>query len=157
MYSRMTEIIKATIDDLPDLVTMGRAFFHEAQWHKLYEWSNESASIALTDLIKNPQAIVYLAKQESIAIGMAAAVLYPLWYNTDIKVAQEFFLYVKPEKRGIGTKLKNKLEEVAIEMGAITMAMGSVESLPSLDTYYARSGYFPSEKTFIKRLVWCHP
>jgi len=148
----MTDIIKATIDDLNDLVTMGCAFFHEAQWQDLYEWDNNSASLVLADLIQNPEAVVYMAKQDGISIGMAAAVLYPLWYNTNIKVAQEFFMYVRPEKRGVGTKLKNKLEEEAIKMGARTMAMGSVEALPALDKYYARSGYAPSEKTFIKRL-----
>ncbi len=148
----MTDIIKATIADLNDIVEMGCAFFHEAQWQELYEWDNISAASVLEDLINNPQAIVYMAKQDGESIGMAAAVLYPLWYNINIQVAQEFFMYVKPEKRGVGTKLKNKLESIAAEMGARTMAMGSVEALPALDTYYARSGYAPSEKTFIKRL-----
>lgn len=149
----MTQIIKATIQDLKDLVHMGRDFFYEAQWGELYKWDDISAVSALEDLINNPLAIVYMAKEDGISIGMAAAVLYPLWYNTKVLVAQEFFLYVLPEKRtGIGHKLKLKLEEDAIKLGAVTMAMGSVEALPSLDTYYARSGYAPSEKTFIKRL-----
>lgn len=148
----MVDIIKATIDDLKDLIEMGRAFFYEAQWQDLYEWDNISASSVLEDLINDSKALVYLAKKDGVAIGMAAAVLYPLWYNTNILTAQEFFMYVIPEQRGIGTKLKNKLEEEARLNGARTMAMGSVEALPSLDTYYARSGYAPSEKTFIKRL-----
>lgn len=149
----MTHILKATSEDLKDLVTMGRAFFYEAEWDKLYEWDNLAAASALEDLINNESAIVYMAKENDMSIGMAAAVLYPIWYNPDILVAQEFFMYVQPDKRkGCGHKLKAKLEEEAIRMGARTMAMGSVEALPSLDTYYARSGYSPSEKTFIKRL-----
>lgn len=148
----MTEIVKATIDDLKDLVTMGRAFFHEAQWQGLYEWDDLSAATVLEDLINNELALVYMAKQDGVSIGMASAVLYPLWYNTNILTAQEFFMYIQPDKRGAGTKLKNTLEQAAREKGARTMAMGSVEALPSLDTYYARSGYAPSEKTFIKRL-----
>ena len=149
----MTEIIKATINDLADLVNMGRAFFYEAQWHELYQWDDISASLVLTDLIENEAAFVYMAKQEGRSVGMASAVLYPLWYNTNILTAQEFFMYVQPDKRkGIGNKLKAKLEEEARKFGARTMAMGSVEALPALDTYYARSGYAPSEKTFIKRL-----
>ncbi len=149
----MTEITKATLEDLPSLVNMGRAFFHEAEWQKLYEWDDISASSALEDLLNNELAIIYIAKQDDIPIGMAAALLYPLWYNTNILVGQEFFLYVQPDKRnGTGHKLKLKLEEDAIKLGARTMGMGSVEALPSLDTYYARSGYAPSEKSFIKRL-----
>ena len=132
---------------------MGREFFHEAEWHKLYEWSDISSSVALSDLINNENAAIFVAKDNDVTIGMGAMVVYPLWYNLDVKVAQEFFLYVHPDKRnGVGHKLKLKLEEEAIRLGATTMAMGSVESLPSLDTYYARSGYSPSEKTFIKRL-----
>lgn len=130
---------------------MGRAFFYEAEWDKLYQWDDLSAAVALEDLINNPNAIVYIVKDKD-PIGMGAAVLYPLWYNTTIMTAQEFFMYIQPEKRGMGTKLKKKLEETAKEMGAVTMVMGSVEALPPLDIYYARSGYAPSEKTFIKRL-----
>lgn len=149
-------ITKAIITDVEDLVRMGRAFFHEAEWHKLYTWDDEDAGKVLTDLISNPDAIVYIAKEMGVAIGMASALTYPLWYNTKIKTAQEFFLYVDPDRRKdsgrVGHRLKTKLEEDARAMGAETMAMGSVEAMPALDMYYARSGYAPSEKTFIKRL-----
>lgn len=150
----MTEISKATLNDISSLMQMGEAFFYEAGWHTLYEWDEKSASYALIELVNNPQAAVYIAKQDGEPIGMASALLYPLWYNHNITTFQEFFLYVKPiHRNGIGHKLKQKLEDEAKERGARTVVMGSVEDMPNLDTYYARFGYRPSEKSFIKRLV----
>lgn len=146
-------IEKATLSDLNDLVTMGRDFFYEAEWDKLYEWNDSSAAIALTNLINNPDGIVYLAKKENQSIGMASALLYPIWYNTDIITAQEFFFYVMPEyRKGTGHLLKTEIENEAQLRGARTMVFGSVEGMPSLNNYYARTGYIPSEHTFIKRL-----
>lgn len=149
----MAEIIKATLEDLDSLISMGYAFFLEAKWDEFYEWDDLSASSALIKLINNPDAIVYVAKENGIAIGMASALLYPLWYNTNIITGQEFFLYVQPDKRnGVGHKLKSQLESDIRDKGARTGIMGSVETMPSLDEYYIRSGYALSEKTFIKRL-----
>ncbi len=149
----MTDIFKATLSDLDDLVEMGRVFFYEAGWNTLYEWNDSSAALALTNLINNEDGIVYIAKKDGVSVGMASALLYPIWYNNEIIVAQEFFLYVEPEHRnGIGHKLKSQIEEEACNRGARTMAFGSVEGMPSLNNYYARTGYAPSEHTFIKRL-----
>lgn len=151
----MAEIIKATLEDLSDLVNMGRAFFYEAKWDKFYQWDDFSASSALTKLITNPNAIVLIARKDGAAIGMASALLYPLWYNDKILTGQEFFLYVEPERRkGIGHILKSQLEDEIKARGALTSIMGSVESMPALGEYYAKTGYELTERTYMKRLSW---
>lgn len=149
------EILKATTQDLPDIVKMGRKFFYEAKWQEVYKWDNEEATIALSSLIGNPDVIMLIAK-DTKTIGMVAGMIYPLWYNPKIKTAQELYLYVTPERRhslsGVGHRLKTYLEEEVRIRGVNTMVMGSVEAMPNLDKYYARCGYAPSEKTYIKRL-----
>jgi ribosomal protein S18 acetylase RimI-like enzyme len=147
------EIRKATHEDLEDLVRMGRAFFYEAKWdNQGIEWNDEAARLTLADMLEKEDNIIYMAHTE-IAIGMIAGVIYPVWYNHNIKMAQEFFWYVIPEKRrGVGLKLLKALEEEIKARGIKTFAMLSVETMPSLDSLYIREGYAPSEKTFIKRL-----
>lgn len=147
------EVSKACIEDLSSLVEMGRAFFYEAKWDNLYKWDDDSARPVLEDFITNESAVVYVARKDDTIIGMACALLYPLWYNNAEIVAQELFLYVKPEhRRGVGHKLALKLEESAKEKGARAMVMGSVEAMPSLEEYYRKCSYSPSERTYIKGL-----
>ena len=132
---------------------MGGKFFAEAKWKAPLVWSDKSAAIALTDLIENPDAIVLIAKKDGESIGMVGGMVYPVWYNSDIIMGQEFFWYVKPEeRRGVGKKMLDELERIAKEKGAVIFEMMSMDAMPSLDKFYTKVGYEPSEKIFIKRL-----
>ncbi len=69
-------------------------------------------------------------------------------------MAQEWFWYITPEKRnfnGLGVRLLLRLEAEIKKRGIDIINMQSQESLPALDSLYARLGYRPAEKTFIKR------
>lgn len=132
---------------------MGNAFFYEAQWDKVgIQWNDESALTALSGMINDDNTIIFIAKEDE-AIGMIGGVIYPVWYNLKMNMAQEFFWYVKPEKRkGVGIKLLQALESEVKSRGVEPFSMLSVEGMPELDGLYSRLGYAPSEKTFIKRL-----
>jgi len=146
-------ILKATKSDLSDLVKMGRAFFYEAQWDKVgIKWDDESAFTALEGMLEDEDTIIFIAK-ENKAIGMIGGLIYPVWYNLKMKMAQEFFWYVTPEKRkGVGIKLLSALEQEVKSRGIVPFTMLSVEGMPELQQLYSRLGYAPSERTFIKRL-----
>lgn len=146
-------ISKATHLDLPDLVNMGRDFFYEAKWDEQgIEWDDKASEKTLSMMLEDENNIIFIAKTE-VAIGMICGVIYPVWYNHNVNMAQEFFWYVKPEKRrGVGLKLLEALEKEVKARGVKTFAMLSVESMPKLDDLYVKCGYAPSEKTFIKRL-----
>jgi len=146
-------IRKALEKDLTTLTEMGRIFFMEAAWGDVCEWDDLAAYESLFNMIEADNSIILVAEQGEKIIGMVGAVLFPLWFNPAVKMGQEFFMYVKPEYRGgVGMKLMEALESAAKDEGVHGFAMLSVENLPSLDKFYLRQGYRPSEKTFIKRL-----
>ncbi len=150
----MTAIVrKATEKDLTEITQMGRIFFMEAAWGDVCEWDDLAAYESLYNMVVGDNCIIMVAEQDNKIIGMVGAVLFPLWFNPAIKMGQEFFLYVKLEHRGgVGIKLMQALEDEAKENGVQGFAMLAVENLPSLDKFYSKWGYRPSEKTYIKRL-----
>lgn len=148
----MTEIIRASFGNLLSLVEMGRNFFTEAGWGDVAEWKDEEGCNALVHMLQSGQ-LIFIAKRGNEIVGMIGAIIYPLWFNASVKMAQEVFWYMKPEERnGTGSLLLDALEKEAKAQGVHALSMLSVEKLPSLDDYYIRRGYRPSEKTFIKRL-----
>lgn len=145
-------IEKANEKDIPELLKMGECFFVEAKQNEFFEWDEGNFHLALKDLTKNP-FVFLVARNKDEIIGAVCAILFPLWFNRSIIVAQELFLYVKPESRkGIGLKLLKKLEEEVKNRNAKNLIMLSFEEMPSLDKLYERNGYRKSEKTVIKRL-----
>lgn len=150
----MADILKATIIDLSDLVSMGRAFFNEAQWQSIYgHWDDIEASESLTNLLNDENSIIFVAKEGHETIGMIGAYIFPFWLNKTTSMLSEFFWYVKPEHRSlVGVQLKDALDEEAIKRGVQVSSMGSLEVMPSLDKFYERNGYRLCEKTYLKRL-----
>lgn len=148
------EISKATIDDLPDLVSMGEAFFDEAKWHSIYgEWDDTQASEALSDLINDDNAILFMARADGKSVGMIGGYLSPFWLKKTTRMITEFYWYVQPEYRGrVGILLKNALDSIAREEGAEVSQMSSLAEIPEVEALYGRMGYELREKIYIKRL-----
>lgn len=144
----------AVLSDVPRLVELGSKFFQEAAWSDIAEWDDNATATALSGLIENPECIMLVAGGEEI-VGMISSLIFPLWFNPNILVAQEWFWYILPEMRGvggIGVKLLLALEEEIQKRGVHISNFQSQESMPSLDSLYIRLGYRPAEKTFIKRI-----
>ncbi len=132
---------------------MGAAFYNEAGWPEVYgEWSDVEASVALTDFLNDENSIAFMAKENEKSIGMIGGYLHPFWLKKSQTMITEFYWYVMPEQRkGVGSLLKNALDDEAISRGIKVSAMSSIEKLPSLDNLYERQGYKLYEKTFMKR------
>jgi GNAT superfamily N-acetyltransferase len=140
--------------DIPLLLEMGRRFFGEAGWGDVTEYDPASMERTIRHLIDSEAGILLVAEADGEVAGMAGALLYPHYFNTDSLTGQEIFWWVEPAHRtGFGGALLDAMESAAAAAGAVSFTMVSVASLRSdaLDRVYRRRGYRPAERTYIKR------
>ena len=147
-------IRKAKKEDLIELVMMGKSFHQEAEWQDVIEWDDAEAASSLKVMIDSKEAIILVADDEGVLKGMIAVILTPIWFNSKVKSAQEWFWYVKSEYRGaIGIKLFNKMQDMLRQKKVNVLTMLSVKKMPNLEALYLRLGFRPSENTWIKRIL----
>jgi GNAT superfamily N-acetyltransferase len=112
---------------------------------------------------KNIEEIVknLLSNQNVICIkeegkGLILGLIYPLYYNPDVLIAQELGWWVEPEYRNttLGIKLLKKFEKEAIKKGAskIMMIYLEAQNPGKMKNMYERLMYRPVEHTMIKDL-----
>lgn len=134
------------------IAELGRDFFKEAGWTDITKWNHEKAQSSLAKMIENENCVLLVAEEQNEIIGMAGAFVQEIWFS-DENLGQELFWYIKPESRGgIGSELLKKLEENLKEKGADIIAMIGLEKTKSLNNYFLKKGYRPSEYSYIKRL-----
>ena len=140
----------ATADDLPRLLEMGEKFFNTAGWPEVVEWDVQSVEIMLLNLISSDNGVL-LVIDEGEVTGMAAAMLFPFYFNLNHKCGQELFWWVEA---GGALALLAALEQKSKDAGANSFIMTNVDRLraDALARVYRMRGYKPAENTFIKRL-----
>jgi GNAT superfamily N-acetyltransferase len=146
----------ATLNDLPALLQMGRAFFDESGFGAETSLDAESLEKTLRYLIESGEGAVFVAERTGAIVGCAGALRFPYYFNLACSAAQELFWWIAPEHRGsiLGVRLLQALERWARDSGCATLTM---ISLPALEdspaaALYRRMGYRPSEHNFIKRV-----
>ncbi|CAO3372896.1 N-acetyltransferase family protein [Azospirillum argentinense] len=146
----------ATEEDIPALVEMGRGFYAQSgAWPDLVVFDAGSVTATLRHLITSPDGILLTAEQGGSVVGMAGALLHPLWLNTTHRTGQELFWFVAPEHRqGLGGHLLKALEDAAKAAGAqsFTMICEAELRADALGRVYRRSGYRPTERAYMKGL-----
>jgi len=151
----LMEIRKARHGDIKDIIAMGIEFINTG-WKHTIEPSSESLLIWLHDFLNHPGAVVWLAIEDGEAVGMIGGMVYPMYFNQNHLHAQEFFWWVKPERRNsrAGLRLIDAFEQWAIKQGAATIQMGTVDkaSPKSLVRLYEKRGYIPAENSFIRKV-----
>jgi GNAT superfamily N-acetyltransferase len=140
-------IRRATVADLPALVAMAQRFHEASGYGDIAEF--DALSFATT-LQSAPNVVVLVAEKDGL-IGMAGALVYPMYFNLQHVTAQEMFWWVEPEHRGIGSKLFDALEEEVKKMGAQSLTMIAIERFSWVGSYYEKRGFRPSERSFIRR------
>lgn len=146
----------ATLDDLPDIVVMGRQFFDVSGFAEFAEWDSASFQITATALINGTINGGLLVVEDGSIIGMAGCIIFPLFCNHAKQVGQEVFWWVAPEKRsGIGATLLRELEADARRKGADIFLSGQIAGQrdAAFARVYARRGYRPAETSYIKGLA----
>jgi hypothetical protein len=141
----MTLTRKATLEDLPHILEMGRRF------HAMSSWSDQEfcpiqTSQTVMNLINSPDGVVFY-NGEGMLGGLLAQSPFTPGYN-----AHEFFWFAD---RG-GRDLIQAFERWAEEKGANGVLMLNLTLGPRtdkiMDRMYSRRGYEMRERTYFKDL-----
>lgn len=137
--------------DVDACLDMCRRFYDESGVTE-QGYSDDAMRQTLAHLIASDDAALFVVDRAGL-VGMAAAVAYPSYFN-GTKAAQELFWWVRPEARGgvIGVRLLHALEAWAKERGCVSLTMVCLPIDSPAEQVYQRSGYRPSERSYMKRL-----
>lgn len=146
-------IREAEVRDIPEMVEMGRRFFAASGYADITELDPESLEATFKSLLENPDAVV-LVVEKSKLVGMAAALIYPFYFNLKHRTSQEMFWWVDQEHRGSGLKLFDDLISGVKAKGAESLSMIALDALDpeKVGAIYERRGFRASERLFIRRL-----
>lgn len=149
----MTIIRKATLADVPAIVSMSARFYpttHYADWCEMDE-----ASVAglATGLIEND--VFFVAERDGELVGMIGLMIAPFLFNQNRKFAVEIVWWVAPDARGsrIASQLLAIVEQPCRDAGADRIQMVHMpNSPPQAAALYRHAGYAESEISFTKDL-----
>jgi GNAT superfamily N-acetyltransferase len=143
----------ARIDDIPELVGMGRRFFDASGYADITTFDDESLGTTFSGLLTSESAVFLVVDKQKL-VGMAAALIYPFYFNVKHRTAQEMFWWVDKEHRGIGSQLFDALIAGVKARGAESLSMIALERLTpeKVGGIYERRGFRPSERSYIKRI-----
>ena len=142
---------QATHEDIVHFLRMGRDFSVLAN----EPFDRESLTQHLEWLLDEERGVMFLAFEDDKAVGIAAGLWFPTFWDHSKITATELWWYVDPEYReaGIGGALMDALESWAHEVGAWRLSMVTIDGIaPGVEEYYEKRGYQMREKSFVKEL-----
>lgn len=148
-------IRKAATKDISEIVKLGRAMHEESTYSK-FIFSEKQLELLINIWLEEPEKYFFVVDEKDGEIrGGFAGFITPYFYgNGSDKIANDFFLYVKPEYRGtsIAIKLIKEYEEWANNLGAKRICLAhSCEINPDkLDNLYTKMGFVPYANAFKK-------
>lgn len=151
----MATVRKATLEDLPQLQAMARAFMEQTA---IGGWMQYSAK-QIEELVKPMVAgagVIFIAEDVSgagrVPIGMVSALGYADPFTGP--TCDEVCWWVDPEHRSglVGPRLLRALENWARQKGLRLLKMVAPAEAPEVGEFYLRSGYTPIQTAFVKRL-----
>ena len=131
---------RATAEDIPQLVAMGRKF--RAASKSPIPFSEESARQFISNLIKSPDGFAMRSKS-----GMIMGVLSPAYFNTKWVMAVELAWWAEDRS---GVTLLCEFEKWANERNADEVRMTTLSSIEGPERILARRGYAPAEISYQK-------
>ena len=144
-------------DDLPAYVEMAAAFHANMPASDIIPFDPDGTAAFLTGLLDKNNFLVLLAEVDGVPVGIAGAALYPMYFSPDSVVVQEMWWWLSPHCRGSGAaqSMYKHIENWARQSGAVAMFMVALHdaNVERMAKMYARSGFRPMERTFIKGLV----
>lgn len=140
-------------DDIGRILELGQRFFVESGWSKFAEW--DAMSFVETVERLDGEGAMLVAEDDGRIVGMAGAPVYPAYFNRDVRMSQELFWYGDPTYRGREAFALFPALEAAVEAkGSAVHLMGAVAGHreATFERVYARHGYRPTERFYIKRI-----
>ena len=109
----------ARVDDIPELIEMGRAAFAQSGDETLMDFDNASFATSASSLISITSAGLVLVAQSQAGqlVGMIGCVFFPYYLNSQTWISQEIFSFVKAGFSG-GAELTEEMDRQAAMRGA---------------------------------------
>jgi len=152
----MVEVRAAALNDLPACLDMTARFHAASPIADVAPFDRDGMAATLREMLVNPRAGVWLALVNDAPVGIAGALLYPLYFNPAYEVAQELFWWLNPDARGSGAgeKLFQTLQTWAKDNGASAVFMIALADnrVDKMDSFYKRAGFQPMERTYMKEV-----
>jgi GNAT superfamily N-acetyltransferase len=148
------EIRRASKNELSACLAMTARFHAASPVAEVAPFDRDGMAVTLHGMFANPRAGVWLALQDDAPVGIAGALMYPLYFNPAYEVVQELFWWLNPEARGngAGKKLFQSVQNWAKDAGAAAVFMIALDDnrVDKMDRFYKRAGFHPMERTYMK-------
>lgn len=148
---------KAIATDLEQYVKLAQDFHEASPMHGVADFDEQGYSNFFLQSIIDPNIGIWLAEIDNEIVGITGALVYPLYFSPTNLVAQELWWWLTPASRGSGAggKMFKQIEQWAQEKGAKALFMIALEDdrAAKMEKVYARAGFKPLERTFIKEVT----
>jgi GNAT superfamily N-acetyltransferase len=147
----------ATEADLPQYAVQAKAFHMASPMHQIIDFDPDGYAQFYLDALQNDKIGIWLAEIDGEIVGGAGALAYPLYFNPSAIVVQELWWWLTPKSRGSGAggKMFKQIESWAEKHKASAIFMIALEDsrAKKMENLYARAGFTPMERTFIKEVT----
>jgi N-acetylglutamate synthase-like GNAT family acetyltransferase len=152
-----TTVRQAELKDLDEYVKLAARFHAASPMHNFIDFDAEGyANFFITSLEKT-EVKMWLAEKNGEMIGIAGAILFPLYFNPSTFAVQELWWWLTPNARGSGAakQMYQCIENWAKETEASALFMIALEDdrVEKMEKLYTRAGYKPMERTFCKGVM----
>lgn len=135
---------------------MGRAFIESVPALSRVGLDVPATRALVGKLIASDDGALFVAGSGGEPFGMLAIVAYSYYFNPALAMAQELFWWVDVEHRNSGCAgaLLTAAEDWARAIGVHAMQMVALDdsSGDAVASMYARRGYVPLERSYVKEL-----
>ena len=151
----MTDFVirAATMEDLPQMLVNGEAFFAEMQ-NQVVPFDRESMAEALTECID--AGLCFIAVKDDLHLGGIGGIKSGLPMNIHVDAAIERFFWMSKDERarGVGKVLLSTFADAARTLGCNVLIMIALTGpdLPYVERAYQKAGLHEAERTYIMRL-----
>jgi GNAT superfamily N-acetyltransferase len=150
----MIEVRRAQVKDLPSCLDMTARFHAASPIAKIAPFDEDGMANTLRAMFEDDRSGVWLAMRDEQPVGIAGALLYPLYFSPSNSVVQELFWWLDPAARGCGAgkSLFQSVQNWAKDKGAAAVFMIALDDnrVSKTDKFYRRAGFEPLERTYVR-------
>lgn len=148
-------IRRATLSDVPVLISIGALFHSQTVLADLLPYDGESVRHLLTTSIESDGCVVFVLEDKGEVIGGICGAVVPLYWNMRLLVGQQFAWFVRnTRRRGLSAvSLLDAFERWAIEeKDAVAVFSGAKNdgNREGMDKLLTRKGYINLESMYLK-------
>lgn len=147
----------ATLEDIPEIVDLGRMFLNATVLKDLAPYDDDSAAATIQNMIESENSAVFVLDVGQI-VGFITGVIVPLYWNFNLLSAQQCAYFVHPDFRGAGSiKLLKAWEDWAAAEGVAVISSGAKKDdrFKGMDDMLTRRGYIELESIHMKGVAQC--